>query len=136
MGEIATVTDELIQRMVQAVVQAVDPDQVILFGSQARGEAGPHSDVDLLIIQSEPFGPDHSRLVKMTKMWRSLAKFGVPTDIVLYSRDEVDAWQNSRNHVTTRALQEGRVLYERSGSGKTAVAGSGEGLTGTRRDAR
>lgn len=135
MAEIATVTTEIIQRMVQAIVQAVEPEQVILFGSQARGEAGSHSDVDLLIIQSEPFGPHHSRIGEMTKIWHSLAKFGVPTDIVLYSRDEVNAWQGSRNHVTTRALQEGRVLYERSGSGQTAVAGSGEGSASTGRDA-
>ncbi|MEO1122991.1 MAG: nucleotidyltransferase domain-containing protein [Cyanobacteria bacterium J06635_15] len=127
MVETATVTDELIQRMVQAVVQVVEPEQVILFGSHARGEAGPNSDVDLLIIQSETFGPQHSRITEMTRVWRSLAKFGVPTDIVLYSQEEVDAWKESRNHLTTRALQEGRVLYERSRSGKTAVADSGEG---------
>lgn len=135
MAEIVTVTDELIQRMVQAIVQTVAPEQVILFGSQARREAGPHSDVDLLIIQSEPFGPDHSRITEMTKVWRSLAKFGVPTDIVLYSRDEVDTWQGSRNHVTTRALQEGQVLYERPRSGQTAARGSGKGLASTGGDA-
>ncbi|NEQ31823.1 MAG: nucleotidyltransferase domain-containing protein [Leptolyngbya sp. SIO4C5] len=135
MTTVTTVTDDLIQRMAAAVVQAVEPEQVILFGSQARGEAGSHSDVDLLIIQSEPFGPGHSRIMEMTKVWRALAKFGVPTDIVLYSRDEVDIWRGSRNHVTTRALEEGRVLYERPGSGQTAVKSSVEGLASTGRDA-
>ena len=135
MVETVTVTNELIQKMVQAVVKAVEPEQVVLFGSQASGEADPNSDVDLLVIQSEPFGPNHNRIAEMTRIWRSLAKVGVPTDIVLYGWDEVDAWKDSCKHVTTRALQEGQVLYERSGSGQAAIASGGDGLAGTGGDA-
>jgi predicted nucleotidyltransferase len=39
---------ERIEEMVQRIVSQFNPDKVILFGSHARGEAGPDSDVDLL----------------------------------------------------------------------------------------
>jgi predicted nucleotidyltransferase len=43
-------TDQAIQAMVERLVDHFDPDQIILFGSQARGTAMPGSDVDLLVI--------------------------------------------------------------------------------------
>jgi hypothetical protein len=38
----------------------------------------------------------------------------VPTDVLVYSRDEAERWRKSLNHVVGRALREGKVLYERS----------------------
>ncbi len=54
------VTDELLDEMVRAIVEEVDPEQVILFGSRARGDTHEHSDVDLIVIEAEPFGPERS----------------------------------------------------------------------------
>ena len=51
------VDEPLLQRMVAAIVEAADPEQVILFGSRARGDARPDSDVDLVVVEAEPFGP-------------------------------------------------------------------------------
>lgn len=42
--------DALVEQIVRRIVEAIQPQRVILFGSRARGEAGPHSDVDLLLI--------------------------------------------------------------------------------------
>ncbi|MFZ4703922.1 MAG: nucleotidyltransferase domain-containing protein [Candidatus Methylumidiphilus sp.] len=47
--------------MVDIIVREADPEQIILFGSRARGDARPDSDVDLLIIESEPFSVQRSR---------------------------------------------------------------------------
>jgi predicted nucleotidyltransferase len=117
MAEIATVDDELLQKMVQAVVQAVEPEQVILFGSHARGTAQANSDVDFLVVEAEPFGRDRSRRKEAAKVWRALAKFGVPTDVLMYSTQEVAEWCNSPNHVIARALEEGKLIYEQSQAG-------------------
>ena len=57
----APVTDALLDQMVQAIVAEVDPEQVILFGSRARGDAREDSDVDLVVVEAEPFGQDRSR---------------------------------------------------------------------------
>lgn len=108
----SAVNPQLIQHMVDAVVAAVKPKQVILFGSYGRASARPDSDVDLLVVSNEPFGPDHSRRKEAAKVWKALAKFGIPTDVLMYSTDEVTQWQQSPNHVIARALQEGKVLYE------------------------
>ena len=107
------VDDAMLQRMTAAIVEAADPEQVILFGSRARGDAGADSDVDLVVVEAEPFGPGRDRGAEETRLWRALAKFHVPKDVLVYSLDEVDRWRGSLNHVLARALREGRVLYER-----------------------
>jgi len=107
------VDDALLGRMVQAIVDEVDPEQVILFGSHARGDAGADSDVDLIVVETAPFGADRDRHVEETRLWRALASFHVPKDLLVYSRDEVEYWRDSLNNVLARALREGRVLYER-----------------------
>ena len=103
----------LLERMVQAIVDEVDPEQVILFGSRARGDAGAGSDVDLIVVESGPFGESRDRDAEEARLWRALASFHVPKDILVYSRDEVEYWRDSLNHVLARALREGSTLYER-----------------------
>ena len=112
-GDVAPVDDALLARMVQTIVEEVDPEQVILFGSRARGDAGTDSDVDLIVIESAPFGKGRNRDAEETRLWRALAGFHVPKDLLVYSRDEVEYWRDSLNNVLARALREGRVLYER-----------------------
>ena len=107
------ITDELLDQMVQAIVEEVDPEQVILFGSRARGDAREDSDVDLVVVEAEPFGQDRSRYQEAVRLYKVLAGSGVSKDILVYSRDDVEYWRDSLNHVLARALREGRVLYER-----------------------
>jgi len=107
------VTDEVIQEMVQALIQAGDPERIVLFGSRARGEDRPDSDVDFLVIDSRPFGPTRSRRKALARLYRSLQGMGVAKDILLYSADEVAYWRDSINHVIADVLREGRVVYER-----------------------
>ena len=107
------VTDELLDAMVRAIVNEVDPERVILFGSRARGEARRESDVDLIVIEAEPFGAARSRRREAARLYRATAHFPVPADILVFSRDEADYWRDSLNHVLAHALREGRVLHER-----------------------
>ena len=107
------VTDALLDQMVQAIVDEVDPEQVILFGSRARGEEREDSDVDLVVVEAEPFGKTRSRRLEAVRLWRTLSRFVVPKDILVYSRDEAERWRGSIDHVLARALREGWVLYER-----------------------
>ena len=109
----AQVDDALLQRMTAALVEAADPEQVILFGSHARGEAGPDSDVDLIVVEAEPFGPDRDVRLEEARLRHALPGFDVSVDILVFSRDDVDYWRDSLNHVLARALREGKVLYER-----------------------
>ena len=107
------ITDSIIGQMVKALVEAADPEQVILFGSRARGDSCEHSDVDLVVVEAEPFGPERSRHKEMMRLRRALRPFRVPVDVLVYSRDDVDYWRDSLNYVLARAMREGTVLYER-----------------------
>lgn len=107
------VTEDMIRQMVGAIVAEAQPERVILFGSQARGDAGEASDVDFIVVDSTPFNERRSRRLFCVRLYEALAKFRVPTDILVYSRYEFDYWSDSLNHVVGRAVAEGRVLYER-----------------------
>lgn len=57
------VDEDVLQDIVRRLVAAVDPDRIILFGSRARGDAKPDSDVDLLLIKASD-EPPHRRIIK------------------------------------------------------------------------
>jgi uncharacterized protein len=107
-----SVSEELIEQMAKEIVREVDPERIVLFGSWARGQANESSDVDLLIVERDPFGPDRSRRKEAARIWRCLSGFRVPTDILVYSADEIAQWQDSVQHVIGKAMREGKVLYE------------------------
>ena len=107
------VTDALLDRMVQAIVDEVDPEQVILFGSCGSDEERESSYVDLIVVEAEPFGPGRSRRKELVRLYHAVAGFPVPADLLVFSHDDVDYWRDSLNHVLARALREGKVLYER-----------------------
>jgi uncharacterized protein len=108
------VTDQVLREMVQAIVDEVAPERVILFGSRARGQAQPDSDVDLVVIEKEQFGPDRSRREEIDRIYRALARFLVPNDVLVFSQDELDIWKHAINHVLADVVREGKPLYERS----------------------
>ena len=99
-----------IQEMVRRIVEAVHPDKIILFGSHARGEAGPDSDVDLLIIAPSE-EPAYKRALPAYLAVRGL---GVPKDLVWRTSEEVREWTDVRLHLISRALREGKILYEKA----------------------
>ncbi len=103
----------LLDRMVRVIVDEADPEQVILFGSRARGGATAESDVDLLVVEAEPFGAGRCRRAEAVRLYRALAGFDIDVDVLVYSKDEMAYWRDSLNHVAARALREGRTLYER-----------------------
>jgi predicted nucleotidyltransferase len=107
-----SVSAEVIDKMARRIAREVEPQRILLFGSWARGAANEHSDVDFLIVEREPFGAHRSRRQEAARIWRCLSDFRIPTDILVYSADEVAQWQDSSYHVIAKAMKEGRVLYE------------------------
>ena len=103
------VDDNLLREIVRRLVDAVDPDRIVLFGSRARGDARPDSDIDMLIVKDSN-EPPHRRAIPA---YRALTGLGVPKDIIWRTPAEVEDWSAVPNYVTTRALHEGRILYEK-----------------------
>ena len=100
--------------IVNRIVEVSHPEQVILFGSTARGTSGAHSDLDFLVIKS---GRYNARKVagmiyqRMRCITRSI-------DLVIVTPRQVKEYQDSPFCVVNPAINEGRVVYER----KNAVA--------------
>ncbi len=105
-----TDTKAVLEEMVRRIVEAVHPDKIILFGSHARGDAGPDSDLDLLLVapSSEP------RLRRAAPAYRALRGLPVAKDIVWWTEEEIADWRGAPAHFINRALREGRVIYERA----------------------
>lgn len=107
------VTEEMLGEMAQAIAAEVAPDRIYVFGSRAQGRDTADSDVDLLVVEPDGFGPERSRWRELKRIRKALRRFRVPKDILVYSRDEVARWQGSANHIVGHCLREGRLLYER-----------------------
>jgi len=106
--------DEIARDIINATVGAVAPEQIVLFGSRARGDNGPDSDLDLLVVMRDSFTPEHTRQGDLRRIRQAIRPFRLPVDVLLYSRDEIDTWRQSPNHVIGRSLREGLTVYERS----------------------
>jgi predicted nucleotidyltransferase len=104
------VDEAILSEIVRRLVEALDPDKIILFGSRARGDTHAHSDVDLLIVK--PSTEPHHR--RVGPAYDALWGIPVPIDILWYTPEEVDDWSEVKHHVTTRATREGRVLYQKN----------------------
>jgi predicted nucleotidyltransferase len=118
------ITDILLRRIVDSIVHAVDPFQIVLFGSTARGDAGPRSDLDLLVVVPGSFDGKRSRTDMYADLMSSLPRRSTPVDLLLFTRTEVREWRPFRNHVISRAFREGRVIYEKAQARSHASAKS------------
>ena len=95
--------DDIIQR----IVEVAQPEKIILFGSAARGEMGPNSDVDLLVIKDTE---DARGLV--ARIYRQLRGVRVAVDAIVVAPAHVERYKDSHALVIKPALREGTVVYE------------------------
>ena len=95
--------DDIIQR----VVDAVQPEKIILFGSAARDGLHVANDIDLLVIRE---GRDTLELMRC--IYRNLQGVGAAVDAVVVSPQDVKRFGDSHALVIKPALREGRVVYE------------------------
>ena len=102
--------EQRLQQMAAEIQLQIPGAEVRLFGSRARGEATPDSDIDLLITVSDDWLAAHDRLQVLASLWRSLAHHRIPVDLLLYSQSQVAQKRSWSTHVIARALQEGRVI--------------------------
>jgi predicted nucleotidyltransferase len=98
----------IVADIVERIVRAAKPERIVLFGSAARGEMGPDSDLDLLVIKGGKF--QRNRLT--VAIYRALRGKGAPVDVIVVTPEEVERYRNTDCLVICPALREGKVIYE------------------------
>jgi predicted nucleotidyltransferase len=102
-------TDALLQEVVRRILSVGFPLKVVLFGSRARGNVRPDSDLDLLIIEDS----DLPRYKRAARYLRALVGLFPEKDVVVWTPYEVQAWAEVPHAFITTALREGKTLYTR-----------------------
>lgn len=93
--------------VVERIVNAANPEKIVLFGSAARGTMGPDSDLDFLVIKGGKF--DRCRVT--TAIRQELRDAELAVDIVVVTPEEVERYRNSHCMVICPAVREGKVVY-------------------------
>jgi len=88
--------------------QALRPDSIFLFGSHARGEAGPHSDLDFLVVVAASSCTRYARNVEARRLVGDIPD---PKDIVVLTRQEWEADQRVVYSLASTVVREGIKLY-------------------------
>jgi predicted nucleotidyltransferase len=93
--------------IVRRIVEIVQPVKIILFGSSARGHAGPDSDLDLLVVM--PDGAHRRRTAQ--HLYRELSGIGVPFDLVVATSSDLTTHADNPGLIYQTVLKEGRTVY-------------------------
>ena len=104
---LATYT-ETIKRLTELLVKAAKPNRIIMFGSQARGEAGEYSDFDVMVVEDAV----SDRVGEMVRLNRLLRSLDIAVDLLVVSAEKFNYWCDTPGNVYFEAATEGEVLYE------------------------
>lgn len=98
-------------QVVESIVAKFRPRKIVVFGSYARGDASPDSDLDILVI-TECDEPTYQRAAAIRL---EIHPSPCPIDILVYTPEEIERYEGVTNHIVTEALREGIVAYEDDG---------------------
>jgi predicted nucleotidyltransferase len=105
----ASSTDKQVQEMVERILSRFMPDKIILFGSHARGDPGPDSDVDLLIVMPVT----GSKREKAIEIGVALHDIRISKDLIVVTPEEFEWRKATIGTIEWPAWREGKILYAR-----------------------
>ena len=108
--QIQLTKEEVIEEMTRRLVEFYRPVRIYLFGSEARGEAGPDSDLDFLVVV-----PDDTpeAVMRSSEGYSHLSGFGMPKDVVPWRQSDFEGRAAYvRASLPATVVREGRLLYE------------------------
>ena len=100
-----------VERAVARLVRALNPLRIDVFGSVARGTAGPHSDLDLLVVFDELAWED--KRSARVRAREAIGGLGVAVDVIATSPAEIERRGGVIGTVLREALLHGRTVYDR-----------------------
>ncbi len=108
--ELGTKVQHSLGVAVDKILAVASPSQIILFGSQARGDADADSDIDLMVIEPLVDNP----ALEAVRLYRAVGWVGTGVDILVYSEAEFARRSTVPGTVLHQARTQGRVVYDRS----------------------
>jgi predicted nucleotidyltransferase len=105
----SSLNDDLVRGIVRRIVDTVQPQKVILFGSRAQGDARADSDFDVLVIKQS----DEPRYRRSIPLYVALADLPVEVEVMVYTPEEVEEWSEVPQTFITTAVREGTTIYEK-----------------------
>ena len=100
-------TPELLGELISRIVETVHPLRIILFGSAARGETGPASDLDVLVVMPEGTHRRHTA----QDIYQNLFGIAIPVDIVVATPTDLEKHKDTIGLIYRTILREGREVY-------------------------
>jgi len=106
-NQVDTDFEKEIKSITIQIVQKYGPEKIILFGSAARGDVGPDSDADFLIIKSRTPYYGAERIRELSR----LIERNIPVDFLVYRPEEFEKRLEMGDPFLKAILKEGKVLY-------------------------
>ncbi len=100
--------DATIAKAIDLLCKAAKPKKIIMFGSYARRQADPGSDLDLLVVEESV----SDTAAEMVRLMRVLSPLRIPADVLVVSDDDFAKWNDTPGHVLFEAATQGKVLYD------------------------
>lgn len=95
---------QIVSDLTGVLVRAAHPKRIILFGSQARGDAAPHSDFDIMVVEEKPTG----RFAEMVRLNRLIRSFDIAVDLLVVSDEKFQYWRETPGNVYYEAATGGQ----------------------------
>lgn len=108
--QIQLTKQEVIDEMTRRLVAFYRPVRIYLFGSEARGEAGPDSDLDFLVVV-----PDDTpeAIMRSGEVYSHLSGLGMPKDVIPWRQSDFEGRADYvKASLPATVVREGRLLYE------------------------
>jgi predicted nucleotidyltransferase len=107
MAQAHSLSATTLQDIIRRIVDVAQPECIILFGSAARGEMGPHSDVDVLVVKRGNYNP--SQVVG--DIYMSLYGIRQAVDVLVVTPEQLEQYRDRHCLVIAPALREGKEVY-------------------------
>lgn len=102
-----TVAERTLKKIIRRIVKVAKPEKIIMFGSAAKGQMGPNSDVDLLVIKRGKF--HRGRLTD--RIYMNMHGVGQAVDVIVVTPGDVERYKDCFALVIYPAVREGKVVY-------------------------
>jgi predicted nucleotidyltransferase len=107
-ADISVPEDPLLCGIMARLIRTYHPERVYLFGSMARGDAGPDSDYDILIIVGDDAAPES---VSAGRAYEALWGLRASADVHVWRRSSFDTRLHLKASLPATVVREGRLLY-------------------------